>query len=290
MKIQPMMNSRCVTQFSDLTTTAQDHVKLHANCYVSGSLMDEETASGWTYARDPDDLEAKSFKLLNPYMRQKYARSIGKNFLTEKFTVSDQANKSLTTSFSVGASKVNPVKREETVRADIQSETETRRVIRFSNVTIQEYTIQPGVNPGGFKGCPLTIGWEPISSKSVNLDVFEESRFSKRRNHKQLQLQAEQRENILKGMGYTMRSIRAGTKAANLCRRERANTINRLQSSATEERLEELRMNVRNFVTFGQTKRREQKFLVPYQNDRNSLQATKSMVLPRPRFYANTNV
>merc|ERR1712238_539442 len=32
----------------------------------------------------------------------------------------------------------------------------SRNVVHFSNVTIQEYPIQPGDNPGGNTGCPLT--------------------------------------------------------------------------------------------------------------------------------------
>jgi hypothetical protein len=161
----------------------------------------------------------------------------------------------------------------------LEGSTASQRGVRFSNITIQEYSIEPGVNPGGTKGCPFTIGWEPMKSTSVEVDTFEESRYNKRRDWKHLKLTAEQREQILKGMGYSMKSIVAGTRAAYAGRRERVNTIARLKSSDTEQKIESLRKNVHNFVTFGKKKRREQKLLAPYQNVNSAFEATNANTL-----------
>ena len=136
--------------------------------------------------------------------------------------------------------------------------------VQFSDVTIQEYSIQPGVNPGGNKGCPLTIGWNPISSVTLNLDIYEKVRDRNRRSSSQLNLVSAHREQILQGLGHSKQAIMTGTKAANQTRRNRYQTIARLKSSKSQEMLEALRKNVHNFVTCGEKKRRERKFLAPY--------------------------
>jgi len=220
-----LMNGQLVTVYSDLTTEANDRVKLTTNCYVSDSPKKERTsATGLSFTND-----------LGP---------------------------------------------------GVKSKTKTQKGVQFSNITIQEYTIEPGVNPGGTNGCPFTIGWDSINSTSVDVDAFENTRHNKRRDWTQLKLTAGQREQILKEMGYTTKSIVSGIRAANVARRERVNTIARLKSSDTEQMMESLRKNVHNFVTFGKTKRREQKLLAPYQNDCSAFAATKSNPLTGPRIYA----
>jgi len=171
-------------------------------------------------------------------------------------------------------------------KANNNSKTNEHRGVRFSNITIQEYAIEPGVNPGGTKGCPLTIGWKVINSTSVDVDVFEKSRYNQRRNWWQLRLIAEDRQQILREMGYTTKSIVAGTRAASAARRGRVNTIARLKSSDSEEMIESLSNKVHNFVTFGHKKRREQKLLAPYQNDSKAFDATKSNPFTAPRVSA----
>ncbi|OEU15881.1 hypothetical protein FRACYDRAFT_240577 [Fragilariopsis cylindrus CCMP1102] len=115
-------------------------------------------------------------------------------------------------------------------------------VVQFLNVTIQEYPIQPGDNPGGNTGCPLTIGWDPIGEPvTVQIDLYEKFRFgtssngfgdndynndyndyndndNRRSNKKLCPLVSAHREHILHQLGYTSKSIRAGTKSANQTR------------------------------------------------------------------------
>ena len=141
-----------------------------------------------------------------------------------------------------------------------------RNNVRFSKITIQEYSLQPGCNPGGNKGCPLTIGWEPISCETVDLDVFEDSRSGNRRCKDQLKLVSEHREHILRKMGYTTNEIMASTKSANKARRARFQTIAQLKSTKSLEMVEDFRDSLNNFITLGRKKRHEEKFLAPFKN------------------------
>ena len=165
-------------------------------------------------------------------------------------------------------------------------------VVQFSNVTIQEYPIQPGDNPGGNTGCPLTIGWDPIGEPvTVQIDLYEKFRFgtssngsgdndsnndyngndNRRSNKKLCPLVSAHREHILHQLGYTSKSIRAGTKSANQTRRNRYQTIARLKSSKSDEFLESIQRNLHNIITCGEKKRREKKFLAPYLSTSSSL-------------------
>lgn len=185
---------------------------------------------------------------------------------------------------SLHAEKVNRLKSKGKI-SDKNNATGARGKVRFSSITIQEYSIEPGMNPGGNKGCPLTMGWDPISTQSLDVDVFESYRCHNRREHDQLKLVSAQREHMLLNMGYTMKSILAGTKAANRTRRERFNTLARLNSSESEEMIEGLRRGALNFVTFGNKKRQEQKLMAPYSTESNKdgsvLKSLKSKISTR---------
>ena len=158
----------------------------------------------------------------------------------------------------------------DTVVMSTTSTSFTRAKVHFADVTIQEYSIQPGDNPGGNKGCPLTIGWEPISTVTLNLDIYESVRDQSRRSKLQLALVSAQRELMLKRLGHSRQDIMAGTKAANQTRRNRYETISRLRSSNSQEMLEGVRKTIHNFVTCGKKKQRERKFLAPYLPSSNS--------------------
>lgn len=148
------------------------------------------------------------------------------------------------------------------------SEPNKEKVVRFAGITVQEYSLQPGVNPGGMKGCPLTIGWEVISKDNLDLDVFEKRRREHRRRGDELKLVSAHREDMLRRMGYSVKEIMNGEKAANQARRARFDTIARLKSMDSQEKMEGLQRNVRNLVTFGSKKRREQKLLAPFNDEK----------------------
>jgi hypothetical protein len=322
MKIQPIMEDELfAAYYSDLTTTSPNHVKFDTinNYRTSDSIIVERTSSaGLSCTGVLDYPAAKSINVLSPVVKQKQERgsggkhnnqfrhssasfeNIANKVFTKELVSSNLVNKSRTRSLSdYGVSrfdenlrtsliveKIDRLKSESGDNRNSSSAAPTTRggKVRFSTITIQEYSIQPGVNPGGTKGCPLTIGWKPISSKKLDLDVFENARSENRRDSSQLKLVSAHREHILLEMGYPMRFIMAGTKAANQARRSRYSTISRLHSSATQEMLEGLRSTVHNLVTLGSKKRREQNFLAPYTT--TETKTIKSNVSPLPRISA----
>jgi hypothetical protein len=307
MKIQPIMEDELfAAYYSDLTTTSPNHVKFDTinNYRTSDSIIVERTSSaGLSCTGVLDYPAAKSINVLSPVVKQKQERGSGgkhNKVFTKELVSSNLVNKSRTRSLSdYGVSrfdenlrtsliveKIDRLKSESGDNRNSSSAAPTTRggKVRFSTITIQEYSIQPGVNPGGTKGCPLTIGWKPISSKKLDLDVFENARSENRRDSSQLKLVSAHREHILLEMGYPMRFIMAGTKAANQARRSRYSTISRLHYSASQEMLEGLRSTVHNLVTLGSKKRREQNFLAPYTT--TETKTIKSNVSPLPRISA----
>jgi hypothetical protein len=293
MKIQPTMDNKLfAAYYSDSLTTSSSHAKYDTkNNYTS--------AAGLRCTGSLDYPAAKAINALSPVVsggNHKHRRHhshhssfdiIANKLFTRELVSSNRVHNSRARSFSddgvvsrfdenlrssLLVGKIDRLKLEGTDNHNSSSAriaptvttTTCESKVRFATITIQEYPIEPGVNPGGTKGCPLTIGWDPLSTKHVDLDVFENARSENRRDLSQLKLVSAHREKILLGMGYTMRSIQAGTKAANLTRRSRFGTISRLHTSSSQEMLEGFRSNVHNFVTLGNKKRREQKFLAPY--------------------------
>jgi len=59
-----------------------------------------------------------------------------------------------------------------------------RREVHFSSVNVQEYPIMLGDNPSVTAGAPLTIGWVPIASYELNVDLHQHMR--KRRSPSKL--------------------------------------------------------------------------------------------------------
>ena len=84
-------------------------------------------------------------------------------------------------------------------------------------------------------------------------------------------------------MGYSMKEIMNGEKAANKARRARFETIARLKSMDSQETLEGLQRNVRNLVTFGSKKRKEQKLLAPFKDEKKTAKNNKSRSLRLPK-------
>lgn len=247
MKIQPTMNGQVETCYSGIT---------------SGVNFDKCTRDSLF------DLEYPAGNSMSSYGVSTFEEDVRQSLQTEKVNRLKSKGKISDKSISTSSST-----------------TGARGKVRFSSITIQEYSIEPGMNPGGNKGCPLTIGWDPISTKSLDVDVFESHRCHNRRDNDQLKLVSAQREQMLLNMGYTMKSILAGTKAANRTRRERFNTLGRLNTSEAEEMIEGLRRGALNFVTFGNKKRQEQKLMAPYNTESNKdgsvLKSRKSKISTR---------
>lgn len=278
MKVQPTMNDNFAAYYSDISTTAPGQIKFETS-YTTDSRVDEI-----------DDPAAKAINVLSPVRKRHSSCGDKDSSEFETWTANKIYTKELVfinqsrainsepygaNTFdqdlreSIMETKINRLKQEGMGKAE---EPQTKSAgVRFSKVTVKEYSIQPGVNPGGSKGCPITMGWNPISTDIVDVNVFEKIRDEHRRPQPELKLVSAHREQMLKELGYSRKAILEGTKAANQERRRRFNTIARLKSSESQEMMEGLQRNVQNLVTFGSKKRREQKFLAPYTEEKPKL-------------------
>lgn len=86
-------------------------------------------------------------------------------------------------------------------------EFQLKKVI-FDDVEIREYPHILGDNPAVSEGVPLTIGWKPINSYSIDIDLFESMRCPiRRRGRKQLLISSMRRVQSLVEAGYSLEKI-----------------------------------------------------------------------------------
>jgi hypothetical protein len=97
----------------------------------------------------------------------------------------------------------------------------TNKQVTFGDLTIAEYPIELGDNPGCSRGAPLTIGWEPRVISTVNLEFYECTR-GDRRSGKQLMIPVFKRAALLFEAGYSIEQIGTATEQVMLARKKRA--------------------------------------------------------------------
>mmetsp|Transcript_12998 Transcript_12998/g.32810 ORF Transcript_12998/g.32810 Transcript_12998/m.32810 type:complete len:291 (+) Transcript_12998:50-922(+) len=289
MKMNTMMHDEFAAYYSDLTTTAPDQLVTFETSYTTDSRIDEV-----------DDPLAKTIDVLTPVRkRQGFGEPLSKSKEFETFTANKIYTKELVDTRK--ARRNSASYKENTFDNDLREcilEDKLRKLkfegtpapaptkgVRFGQVTIREYPIRPGVNPGGSKGCPLTLEWTPVSTDVLDLDVFESFREEHRRPQDQLKLVSAHREQILKKLGFSRKAILEGTRSANLARRGRYTTIARLKSTDSEEMIEGIEKKLKNLASFGRNKRREQKFLAPY-TEKNLPQKPTRNLAPLARVFA----
>lgn len=90
----------------------------------------------------------------------------------------------------------------ENFSSELQSCVEVEKKVRFSVVEIREYPMIVGDNPGGSQGPPITISWTSVSSFTIQVDEFQNSRLGQRRKHLELIIPLYQRKEILKRQGF----------------------------------------------------------------------------------------
>jgi hypothetical protein len=135
------------------------------------------------------------------------------------------------------------------------------RNVRFSDVTVREYPIIIGDNPGGVKkGPPLTIAWLSVSSISMSLDTYEQTQ-EPRRTELELQMTVSDRVIMLRNLGFSRNDINLATKEAYTARMKRKETRANLDDSDHHERREAMVRTAQNIMTLGTKHRREKAFL-----------------------------
>jgi hypothetical protein len=135
------------------------------------------------------------------------------------------------------------------------------RNVRFSDVTVREYPIIIGDNPGGTtKGPPITIAWLSVSSISMSIDAYEQTQ-EPRRTELELQMTVSDRVIILRNLGFSRDDINLATKEAYIARMKRKQTLSNLDDSDHHERREVLVRTAQNIMTLGTKHRKEKAFL-----------------------------
>lgn len=135
----------------------------------------------------------------------------------------------------------------------------------FGGVEIREYPIIPGDSPAGYKGPPLTIGWQPVTTVRIaHIDKYEEVREGHRRSQKELSIDVNQRMEILRNQGFARSEIQKSIKEANVARRQRRETMLTLKYEAAYEKLESIQRKAMNILTFGKKNRATKEYLKKY--------------------------
>jgi hypothetical protein len=89
------------------------------------------------------------------------------------------------------------------VTSSTSSTNETKK-LRFGHVVIRDMPMELGEHPAS-EGAPVTIGWEPESTRHTNVDLFELCKNS--RSKKEFKLSVLDRFGILIRAGYSINEI-----------------------------------------------------------------------------------
>ena len=132
--------------------------------------------------------------------------------------------------------------------------------VSFHNVRIREYPMTVGDNPAVSSGVAVTMDWDPLEqgSQVVELDEYEDSR-PDRRAMAQMRIPPNERREILRRSGHSMKEMQRGIKASNIARRQRAKTLGTLHMQPFEEMREKTSRAIGNAIT---SKKREERDLL----------------------------
>ena len=111
------------------------------------------------------------------------------------------------------------------------------------------------------RGCPLTIGWETLSSLSFDLNDYETVRTGHRRTMDQMRMTGSHREKSLRALGFSRQDIQWGVKHANVIRVQRRKTNELIKLDTLHANLELVHRRLRHVLTLGKQKRSERQFM-----------------------------
>jgi hypothetical protein len=132
--------------------------------------------------------------------------------------------------------------------------------VRFDTVTIREYPIMPGDNPGCLSGPPITIDWEHQGEFKAAIDIYEKER-PQRRTAGEICMPAGVRLMMLKDNGYTTKQILTYQKEATVIRntRKRCNEMSHMANMT--EMTEKFKRGLSNATIGRGKKQKERKFI-----------------------------
>lgn len=106
--------------------------------------------------------------------------------------------------------------------------------VSFGTISIREYPICVGDNPGGSWGVPITIDWEHQSEASFDFDMYETTR-PERRTQLEIAMPAPVRYEKLRAEGFSRQEIQKAEKQANIIRCRRRRTVEMLHMAPIHE-------------------------------------------------------
>lgn len=151
----------------------------------------------------------------------------------------------------------------------------TAKAVRFGNVSIREFPVVVGDNPGGTSGPPISIGWEHHSEVTVDLVSYEGQRPPRRRGREML-IPLDVRFERLRIAGYSRSEIVTLTKPVNVARSQRKRTLDTLHLQPFQRFNENLARKTKSLLTGGRRKKQEKKLLQSFQPELQSVPSTAS--------------
>jgi len=121
-------------------------------------------------------------------------------------------------------------------------------IVQFSLVTIREYHVIPGDNPSVSAGPPLTLDWEPANTFSIDIKIFEEYRYGRRRHKLQMIMPPDVRVSFLLEQEHTIHSIVRATNDAASIRENRLQTLASLEKVQAKENIPNIGILIRRFI------------------------------------------
>ncbi|GKZ00102.1 hypothetical protein MPSEU_000963600 [Mayamaea pseudoterrestris] len=135
--------------------------------------------------------------------------------------------------------------------------------VKFNLVTIHEFPMVLGDNPGCFTGPPLSIDWNEQQTMELPVEEYESTR-PPRRLYAEMVMPSSMRQQILRRAGYGRNEIVDLTKPVNITRRNRQRSKEVQNLDRLHELAERLLRATKHVATLGYRKRQERKFLEPY--------------------------
>jgi hypothetical protein len=128
--------------------------------------------------------------------------------------------------------------------------------LSFGTISIREYPICLGDNPGGTGGAPLTIEWNHQSEASLDFELYEGSR-PQRRTQAELSMPASVRFDILRAAGFSRQEIQQAVKQANIVRSRRRRTVEMMHMAPVQEFSEKIIKGTTKALSFRRKKDNE---------------------------------
>jgi len=122
-----------------------------------------------------------------------------------------------------------------------------KKQVTFQNVEVREYELGLCDNPECYRGPAIGLGWNYTLLSKDTLDDYEKNQAPPRPS-KQLYLNREFRQEIMKKTAFTSKEIRTVTLAKAKTRAQRSRTLQNIHFAPVEERLESLTRKMKRIV------------------------------------------